>query len=148
MKKFLILTALAATLVPVGESFAAKKNKAGGEGLVRGRITEVKADAANPKAFSVLVQAGNKNKPKDVTLTADENTKVTIDGEAAKLADLHPGQPITASADGSTVQKIAALTRAQPKGGGAAAEAAPADEAKPASAATPATKPSTQPAKS
>jgi hypothetical protein len=80
--------------------------------------TPAKADKASKKALKgsvvkvdgtkLVISAGKKSDPKEVTVETDDNTVITVDGAAAKLADLKPGQKVTISPDSGTATKIEA----------------------------------------
>jgi hypothetical protein len=85
--------------------------------------TPAKADKASKKALKgsvvkvdgtkLVISAGKKSDPKEVTVETDDKTVITVDGTAAKLADLKPGQKVTISPDSGTATKIEATA---PKG--------------------------------
>jgi hypothetical protein len=63
--------------------------------------TVVKVDGAN-----VTVKAADK----EVVVATDENTAVTVDGKAAKVADLKAGMAVTVTPETGTATKIVATT--------------------------------------
>jgi hypothetical protein len=73
---------------------AAKKPKA-----LKGKVVKVDGD-------KLVLATGNKKEPKEVTVTADADTKVMIEGKAAKLADLKEGQQVTITPAEGTAQAI------------------------------------------
>lgn len=89
--------ALAADDKPATPAKAEKASKKGLKGSV------VKVDGTK-----LVISAGKKSDPKEVTVETDDKTVITVDGTAAKLADLKPGQKVTISPDTGTATKIEA----------------------------------------
>lgn len=77
-----------------------KADKASKKGL-KGSV--VKIDGTK-----LVISAGKKADPKEVTVETDDKTVITVGGTAAKLADLKPGQKVTISPDSGTATKIEA----------------------------------------
>jgi len=62
---------------------------------VRGEVVKVDGNKVTIKA-----------KDKEIVVTTDDKTEVTIEGNAAKLADLKPGQIVVVTPAEGTAQKI------------------------------------------
>lgn len=76
-----------------------KPAKAAKKAGLKGSV--VKVDGNN-----VVISAGKKNDVKEVTVTTDDKTVVTIEGKPAKLADLKPGQKVVITPETGTAQTI------------------------------------------
>ena len=94
---FSAVPAMAADDKPATPEKADKPAKKGLKGSV------VKVDGTK-----LVISAGKKSDPKEVTVETDDKTVITVDGAAAKLADLKPGQKVTISPDSGTATKIEA----------------------------------------
>src|SRR6476660_8917088 len=78
--------------------------------------TPAKADKASKKALKgsivkvdgtkLVISAGKKSDPKEVTVETDDKTVVTVEGQPAKLADLKPGQKVVVTPETGTAQTI------------------------------------------
>jgi len=97
-----VMTSAAVPAMAVDDKPAtpAKAEKASKKGL-KGSV--VKVDGTK-----LVISAGKKSDPKEVTVETDDKTVITVDGAAAKLADLKPGQKVTISPDAGTATKIEA----------------------------------------
>jgi hypothetical protein len=71
-----------------------KSAKKGESETVQGQIVSIHADHSDPKLTDIKITAHGKKRGavEDVVVTADANTKVTIDGQDATLADLKTGE--------------------------------------------------------
>ena len=76
---------------------------------LRGRIVSVSGKAGNVK---LVVHSGGKKNPHDVTVQADLDTKVTLDGKEAQASDLKPGERVTVTPATGTAKTIVATGKA------------------------------------
>ena len=117
-------TALAAVLavgiIGAGDASGAAKpekkkkgDKAGGG--TAGTITRIEGKAP---AVTLTVSAGRGNRAKEVTVTTDAGTSVTVDGQAKSVADLRVGERVKLDAATGKVKSIEASTAAPRKGDG------------------------------
>jgi hypothetical protein len=67
---------------------------------LRGKVVKVDGD-------KLVIATGTKKNQKEVTVTADSATKVMIEGQAAKLADLKEGQQVAVTPAEGTPKRIA-----------------------------------------
>jgi len=83
-------------------------NKAKADKPLRGQITGISSVEG---VTSIFVSTGGKKKAgQTVTITADNSTTVTIDGQSGKLADLKSGEYVTVSPAAGKATTIAAST--------------------------------------
>ena len=121
MKRFTTLLALALILAFGTTAYAAKANKAN---------KPTKADRAAKKAekgvtgtvlkvdgTNIVVQTKGKQGG-EVTIATDANTKFTVNGKDATIADVKAGESVTASPAGATAQKVT-IKEPRQKGKGA-----------------------------
>ena len=101
MKFFTLFLSAILVFSLAGIASAAKKDKS--EKGVRGKISTVSAD-------SVVITAGGKKNPTDVTVQVDKDTTVTIDGNKASVSDLKPGMYAEATPSTGTAKSITATT--------------------------------------
>lgn len=87
---------------------------------LRGRIVSVSGKAGNVK---LVVHSGGKKNPHDVTVEADLDTKVTLDGKEAHASDLKPGERVTVTPASGTAKTIAATAKGANRGKAANGEA-------------------------
>jgi hypothetical protein len=111
MKLWLSVIVAVLAIGLAGVSEAAKGNKGAGKGGagkgdhgLKGVIQSVSADG------SVVLTAGHKKNPTEVTVTTDVHTQVTIDGKEAKLSDLKPGLYALVTPATGTAKEIKAST--------------------------------------
>jgi hypothetical protein len=96
-------SATAADAKPAAEKAEKGEKKAKAAKAVKGKVVKVDGDK--------LVIAKGKN-AEEVTITTDANTKITIEGKAAKLADLQAGQMVSVSpADGTATEIVVAAPK-------------------------------------
>jgi hypothetical protein len=67
---------------------------------------QIKGSVVKVDGSTVVISAGKKTEAKEVTIATDEKTVVTIEGKAAKLADLKPGQKVTITPETGTALTI------------------------------------------
>jgi hypothetical protein len=77
----------------------ARKVKAGKKAGLKGTV--VKVDGSK-----LIISAGKKAEAKEVTVETTDKTVITVEGQAAKLADLKPGQKVVISPETGTAEKI------------------------------------------
>jgi hypothetical protein len=124
--KLVLAAVVAVALAGASSSYAAGAAKAGAKKgqraqALRGRIVSVNGKAGNVK---LVVHSGGKKNPHDVTVQADLDTKVTLDGMAALASDLKPGERVTVTPASGTAKTIVATGKAaKAKGEGKAARA-------------------------
>jgi hypothetical protein len=68
----------------------------------------LKGSVVKVDGTKLVISAGKKSDPKEVTIETDDKTVITVDGTAAKLADLKAGQKVTISPESGTATKIEA----------------------------------------
>src|SRR4051812_7312548 len=68
----------------------------------------LKGSVVKVDGTKLVISAGKKSDPKEMTIETDDKTVITVDGTAAKLADLKPGQKVTISPESGTATKIEA----------------------------------------
>ncbi|HEY0911136.1 MAG TPA: hypothetical protein VGD75_12985, partial [Bradyrhizobium sp.] len=90
MKHLLIAAALVTGVAFVNTAGAKEK----GEKAAHGKIVSVAPDTTDATLTDIVVSVGGKKNPHDVTIKADKNTQVTVDGQTALLTDLKPGETV------------------------------------------------------
>ena len=78
---------------------------------LRGKVVKVEGD-------KLVLATGGKKNAKEVTVTTDSNTRVMIEGKAAKLADLKEGQQVNIRPAEGTAKAVT-VAAPKPKGEGA-----------------------------
>jgi hypothetical protein len=76
-----------------------KTEKAAKKAGIKGTIVKV-------DGMKLIVSTGKKTEAKEVTIETTDKTVVTVEGQAAKLADLKPGQKVVISPDTGAAEKI------------------------------------------
>jgi len=123
MKKLMTVLALGAAM-----SFGAVAGaKDASEKPLKGKITSIKPDDDKKSMDFVIVKGKNKD---EVTFVADDSATITVDGAAAKLADLTVGEVVTVTPATGKPTSIAAVHGGKKKKDTAAATTAPAADAK------------------
>src|SRR4051812_29816624 len=104
--KFLAVLAMTAMTATVPTNAAddkpakpAKAEKAAKKAGLKGTV--VKVDGTK-----LVVSTGKKTDAKEVTIETTDKTVITVDGQAAKLADLKPGQKVVISPETGAAEKI------------------------------------------
>ena len=121
MKKLMTVLALGAAM---GFSGVAGAKDASDKPL-KGKISSIKPDDDKKSTDLVVVHGKNKD---EVTIVADDSATVTVDGQAAKLADLVVGEVVTVTPATGKPTAIAA-THGKKKKDAAAATPPPATPA-------------------
>ena len=111
MKRWITVAALVATFGLVS-GVQAKEKKAKGS---HAKITSIAPDANDKTLTDIVVTVGGKKNPQQVTVTANKDTVVTIDGKAAQLSDIAVGQRVTLSPSTGLVQTLAVVTQTHKK---------------------------------
>jgi hypothetical protein len=102
MKKLMTVLALGAAM-----SFGAIAGaKDASDKPVKGKISSIKPDDDKKSTDVVIVKGKNKE---EITVVADDSTTVTVDGAAAKLADLTVGETVTVTPATGKATSIAAV---------------------------------------
>jgi hypothetical protein len=120
MKAAVKVLALMAVLGLVSYALAADAPKTE---TVKGRVTKVEKDGAQ-----ITINAGTRQDPKEVVLTTNDKTKVTLDDKEATIKDIKVGTRITEATvtDGvTTAIKATAATGRGGRGGAPAGGDAP-----------------------
>ena len=121
MKKLMMVVALGAAMGFGGVAGA----KDASDKPLKGKITSIKPDDDKKSMDFVIVKGKNKD---EITFVADDSATVTVDGTAAKLADLVVGEVVTVTPATGKPTAIAAIHARKKKD--AAATTAPAADAK------------------
>jgi len=74
-------------------------------------------EATNIRATGWLSITNNGKKAATVTVTTDANTKIRVNGQDAKFADIKPGMRVVASPNTGTATKVVAMTPKKDKNG-------------------------------
>jgi hypothetical protein len=74
-----------------------------------------KVDKVDGNTLTLL--QGHGKKAATVTVTTDANTKIRVNGQDAKLADIKPGMRVVASPNTGTATKVVAMTPKKDKNG-------------------------------
>jgi hypothetical protein len=127
MKKLMTVLALGAAMGFAGVAGA----KDASDKPLKGKITSIKPDDDKKSTDLVVVHGKTKD---EVTIVADDSATVTVDGNAAKLADLVVGEVVTVTPATGKPTTIVAMHAKKKKDAAAAAPAptpaAPAPDAK------------------
>lgn len=110
MKRLVQLVAVAAVLVSVGVILADETAPAAPKHL-KGALVSIAIDPLDSTKATLVV---GKDK---VSITADSTTKITKDGEAAKLSDLKAGDMLSVTPGAGLAKKIEAKTAKTPAAG-------------------------------
>jgi hypothetical protein len=105
MKLFAALLVSFALLGFVSVAQAAKGGGKKGAGAVNGAVASVAADS---KSITVKVKDKATNETKEVVVAVDDNTKYTLDGADAKLADIKAGHRVKVTPATGTATKVEA----------------------------------------
>ena len=103
-----LLAALAAVGLVLSVAFAVETDTKPAVKTLVGKVVKVEGE-------KVIVKTGDKE-PKEVTVTTDAKTKVTVDGKEAKVADLKANMSVTVTPAEGIAEKIEA--KAPAAGGG------------------------------
>ncbi len=121
MKRWITVAALVAAF-GLASGVQAKEKKAKGS---HAKITSIAPDANDKTLTDIVVTVGGKKNPQQVTVTANKDTVVTIDGKAAQLSDIAVGQRVTLSPSTGLVQSLAVTTHTHKKKNNDTTTAAP-----------------------
>ena len=112
MKRILTLASvvLALTLV-TGTAQAAKGNKANkGDKAAKRDPNSVVGKVQKVDGNTLTLLQGHGKKAGEVTITTDASTKIRVNGQDGKLADIKPGMRVVASPNTGTATKVVAMT--------------------------------------
>lgn len=101
------LLAAVALLGMVSFAMAAKGDKGKGKGPkgLQGKVVSV-----DTTAKTVTIKTGGKKESKEVVVTTDDKTTITVDGNAATLENLEAGMMVAVTPATGTAEKIMAKT--------------------------------------
>ena len=111
--KLLLSAALVLGLSGVASAGPEGKKARKGKDVVKGQISNVIADGDS--SAKIVVLAGRKKAPQEVTVMADSNTTVTVDGQPAKLSELKTGHYVLVRPATGTATSIQAMLEAPSK---------------------------------
>ena len=109
VSKMLALVVALGFVSAVSAKDAAKGDKAGSG--VKGLVTKVSGD-------KITVKSGHGDAAKEVEISTDANTKVTIDGKEGKVADIKEGHHVSVTPSSGTALTIEAHSGSPSKKGG------------------------------
>lgn len=105
----LLVPVLALSLVGVAEAKDAAAK--GAKGAKKGKKDTVAGKILSVSGATVTVSTGGKKAgAKEVSITTDDKTAITIDGTASKVADLKPGEKVVVSPATGTATEIKATS--------------------------------------
>ena len=93
---------------PAAEKAAAKDKAGKGDTATKAKGKALRGKVVKVDGDKLVLDTGTTKEPKEVTVTAAAETKVMIDGHAAKLADLKEGQQVSITPAEGTPQSITA----------------------------------------
>lgn len=112
MKRWITAAALLAVFSLVGGA-QAKEKKAGK--VAHGKIVSIAPDATDKTLTDIVVAVGGKKDPQQVTVTANKDTVVMIDGNTAQLSEIKVGQHVALTPSTGLLQKLEVVSHHKKK---------------------------------